>query len=30
MSKIFGAESTAGEVLEGIDLSGRRFLVTGV
>jgi NAD(P)-dependent dehydrogenase (short-subunit alcohol dehydrogenase family) len=30
MAKIFGAESTADEVLEGIDLSGKRVLVTGV
>src|SRR5437899_2180655 len=30
MTKIFGAESTADEVLEGIDLSGKRVLVTGV
>jgi NAD(P)-dependent dehydrogenase (short-subunit alcohol dehydrogenase family) len=29
MSKSFGAEST-GEVLEGVDLSGKHFLVTGV
>lgn len=27
---IFGAESTTDEVLEGVDLSGRRILVTGV
>ena len=30
MAKAFGAESTADEVLEGIDLSGKRVLVTGV
>ncbi len=30
MAKIFGAESTADEVLEGVDLSGKRVLVTGV
>jgi NAD(P)-dependent dehydrogenase (short-subunit alcohol dehydrogenase family) len=30
MSKVFGAESTADEVLEGVDLGGRRILVTGV
>jgi NAD(P)-dependent dehydrogenase (short-subunit alcohol dehydrogenase family) len=30
MSKIFGATSTTDEVLEGIDLSGKRVLVTGV
>jgi NAD(P)-dependent dehydrogenase (short-subunit alcohol dehydrogenase family) len=30
MAKIFGAESTADEVLEGVDLSGKRILVTGV
>ncbi|HUY27697.1 MAG TPA: SDR family NAD(P)-dependent oxidoreductase [Candidatus Binataceae bacterium] len=30
MAKRFGAESTADEVLEGIDLSGKRVLVTGV
>ncbi|HEY6421109.1 MAG TPA: SDR family NAD(P)-dependent oxidoreductase [Candidatus Binataceae bacterium] len=30
MAKTFGAESTADEVLEGIDLSGKRVLVTGV
>lgn len=30
MARKFGAESTADEVLEGIDLRGRRFLVTGV
>src|ERR1700687_4762040 len=30
MAKSFGAESTADEVLEGIDLSGKRVLVTGV
>lgn len=30
MSKHFGATSTADDVLAGIDLSGKRFLVTGV
>jgi NAD(P)-dependent dehydrogenase (short-subunit alcohol dehydrogenase family) len=30
MARTFGAESTADEVLEGIDLSGKRVLVTGV
>ena len=30
MAKTFGAESTADEVLDGIDLSGKRVLVTGV
>src|SRR5258706_10888467 len=30
MSRTFGAESTTDEVLEGIDLSGKRVLVTGV
>src|SRR5258706_10725709 len=30
MTKTFGAESTTDEVLEGIDLSGKRVLVTGV
>ena len=30
MSKTFGAESTTDEVLEGIDLTGKRILVTGV
>jgi NAD(P)-dependent dehydrogenase (short-subunit alcohol dehydrogenase family) len=30
MAKTFGAESTADEVLEGFDLSGKRVLVTGV
>src|SRR5271167_4251690 len=30
MAKTFGAESTADEVLEGIELSGKRVLVTGV
>ena len=30
MARKFGAESTADGVLEGIDLRGRRFLVTGV
>jgi NAD(P)-dependent dehydrogenase (short-subunit alcohol dehydrogenase family) len=30
MAKAFGAESTADEVLEGVDLSGKRVLVTGV
>jgi NAD(P)-dependent dehydrogenase (short-subunit alcohol dehydrogenase family) len=30
MTKIFGAESTTDEVLDGVDLSGKRVLVTGV
>jgi NAD(P)-dependent dehydrogenase (short-subunit alcohol dehydrogenase family) len=30
MSKTFGSESTADEVLEGVDLSGKRVLITGV
>jgi NAD(P)-dependent dehydrogenase (short-subunit alcohol dehydrogenase family) len=30
MTKTFGAETTADEVLEGIDLTGKRILVTGV
>lgn len=30
MAKTFGATSTTDEVLEGVDLSGRRVLVTGV
>jgi NAD(P)-dependent dehydrogenase (short-subunit alcohol dehydrogenase family) len=30
MAKTFGAESTADEVLEGVDLKGKRVLVTGV
>ena len=30
MAKTFGAESTADEVLEGVDLTGKRVLVTGV
>jgi NAD(P)-dependent dehydrogenase (short-subunit alcohol dehydrogenase family) len=30
MAKTFGAESTTDEVLEGIDLAGKRVLVTGV
>jgi NAD(P)-dependent dehydrogenase (short-subunit alcohol dehydrogenase family) len=30
MAKTFGAESTADEVLDGIDLSGKRVLITGV
>jgi NAD(P)-dependent dehydrogenase (short-subunit alcohol dehydrogenase family) len=30
MTKIFGAESTTDEVLAGVDLTGRRALVTGV
>jgi len=30
MAKTFGAESTADEVLDGIDLSAKRVLVTGV
>ncbi len=30
MSDIFGAKSTADEVLSGVDLNGKRLLVTGV
>jgi NAD(P)-dependent dehydrogenase (short-subunit alcohol dehydrogenase family) len=30
MTKTFGATSTTDEVLQGVDLSGKRFLVTGV
>jgi len=30
MAKNFGVESTTDEVLEGVDLSGKRILVTGV
>src|SRR5260370_23734056 len=30
MTKTFGSESTADEVLEGVSLSGKRVLVTGV
>lgn len=30
MTKLFGAQSTTDEVLAGIDLSGKRVLVTGV
>jgi NAD(P)-dependent dehydrogenase (short-subunit alcohol dehydrogenase family) len=30
MTKAFGAESTTDEVLEGVDLKGKRILVTGV
>jgi len=30
MSKVFGAKSTTDEVLAGVDLSGKRILVTGV
>jgi NAD(P)-dependent dehydrogenase (short-subunit alcohol dehydrogenase family) len=30
MAKAFGAESTTDQVLEGVDLSGKRALVTGV
>ena len=30
MAKTFGSESTADEVLEGVDLSGKRVLITGV
>jgi len=30
MTKIFGAESTTDEVLEDVDLTGKRILVTGV
>src|SRR5438270_1917255 len=30
MTKVWGATSTADEVLSGIDLKGKRILVTGV
>ena len=30
MAKTFGFESTTDEVLEGVNLSGKRVLVTGV
>ena len=30
MPRTFGAESTTDDVLEGVDLSGKRVLVTGV
>src|SRR5262245_28387061 len=30
MTKTFGAKSTTDEVLEGVNLSGKRILVTGV
>ncbi len=30
MTKTFGAQSTTDDVLDGVDLSGRRILVTGV
>src|SRR5438445_3488322 len=30
MTKVWGATSTADEVLSGIDLAGKRILVTGV
>src|SRR5277367_2926978 len=30
MSATFGAKSTTDEVLQGVDLSGKRILVTGV
>ncbi|CAN7301189.1 SDR family NAD(P)-dependent oxidoreductase [Phenylobacterium sp. LjRoot225] len=30
MTKTFGAESTTDQVLDGVDLSGKRILVTGV
>ena len=30
MTRIFGAKSTTDEVLEGVDLTGKRVLVTGV
>jgi NAD(P)-dependent dehydrogenase (short-subunit alcohol dehydrogenase family) len=30
MTQVFGAKSTTDEVLEGVDLSGKRILVTGV
>src|SRR5947199_2058115 len=29
-SKLFGAQSTTDDVLSGVDLSGKRVLVTGV
>ncbi|HEY2038129.1 MAG TPA: SDR family NAD(P)-dependent oxidoreductase, partial [Edaphobacter sp.] len=29
MAKVFGAKSTTDEVLAGIDLKGKRILVTG-
>ena len=30
MTEKFGAKSTADEVLDGVDLKGKRFLITGV
>ena len=30
MTRVFGATSTTDEVLEGVDLQGKRVLVTGV
>jgi len=30
MAKTFGFESTTDEVLEGVNLSGKRVLITGV
>lgn len=30
MTHIFGATSTADEVLAGVNLTGKRFLITGV
>ena len=30
MTQVFGAKSTTDEVLDGVDLSGKRILVTGV
>jgi hypothetical protein len=30
MAKTFGFESTTDEVLDGVDLSGKRVLITGV
>jgi NAD(P)-dependent dehydrogenase (short-subunit alcohol dehydrogenase family) len=30
LTKLFGAESTTDQVLDGVDLSGKRILVTGV
>lgn len=30
MARAFGAQSTTGDVLEGVDLTGKRVLVTGV
>ncbi|MGH2940141.1 MAG: SDR family NAD(P)-dependent oxidoreductase, partial [Solirubrobacterales bacterium] len=30
MTQVLGATSTADEVLSGVDLTGKRFLITGV